>query len=169
MKNLKKLEKNADRKGKMMGNLDELTNVFLSKMDKFLISCDAIEAKGLWDKEEYGEMDVFFQNEIQSVIIHLIAVDGMIHQSEVDYLNKNFRMDYSKEELQSVYDNCPTEIDHFFDDNFKGGLFILQGIDNELAVLYMDLFHTICDIIVESDTQISEAELEELKKFQSLK
>lgn len=151
----------------MMGKPDELTNVFLRKMDEFLISCDAIEEKGLWDKEEYGEMDAFFQNEIQSVIIHLIAVDGVIKESEVDYLNKNFRMDYSVEELQRVYDNCPTEIDHFYDDNFKGGLSILRKIDNDLAELYLDLFRIICEIIVESDAQINESELEELKKIQS--
>ena len=159
-------EKETENK---MERLEELTNLFLKKNDEFLIACDEVEEKGLWDKEEYGEMDVFFQNEVQSVIIHLIALDGVIHEGEVDYLNKNFRIDYTKEELQGVYDNCSTEIDHFYDDNFKSGLSILRDIDKDLAALYIDLFCTICDIIVESDAQISEAELEELKRLKMLK
>ena len=58
---------------------------------------------GLWDKEALGEMDVFYSNDLTSVIIRLIATDGKITQKEVDFLNETFDFEYTLDELIDVY------------------------------------------------------------------
>ena len=73
-----------------MKRIDMLTEEFKTKYERFLIGCDALEDLNLWDKEEHGEMDVFYQNDLVSVILRLIVADGEISEKEAVYLNKNF-------------------------------------------------------------------------------
>jgi len=70
-----------------MKNVDMYIDSYKTKHEAFLIGCDSIEELGLWDKENLGEMDVFYSNDLTSIIIRLIATDGKITQKEVDYLN----------------------------------------------------------------------------------
>ena len=78
-----------------MENLNMYIEEFKVKYDAFLIGCDSIEELGMWDKEEFGEMDAFYLNDLSSVVIRLIAADGKITQKEVDYLNAPFEFDYN--------------------------------------------------------------------------
>lgn len=63
-----------------MKRIDMLTEEFNTKYERFLIGCDALEDLNLWDKEEHGEMDVFYQNDLVSVILRLIAADGEVNE-----------------------------------------------------------------------------------------
>lgn len=151
-----------------MNNLDMYTESFKLKLEKFLLGCDAIEELGLWDKEQYGEMDVFYQNDLVSVIIRLIAADGVISGREVDYLNKNFGFSYSIAELRDVYQNCREEIGHSFDEAFENGITLMRSINEKLADAYKELLGLICDIIIESDGVVTETEQEEVKRLKAL-
>lgn len=151
-----------------MNNLDMYTESFKLKLEKFLLGCDAIEELGLWDKEQFGEMDVFYQNDLVSIIIRLIAADGVISGREVDYLNKNFGFSYSIAELRDAYQNCREEIGHSFDEAFENGITLMRSINEKLADAYKELLGLICDIIIESDGVVTETEQEEVKRLKAL-
>ena len=141
-----------------MKDLSILTDSFKLKYEKFILGCDSIELDESWDKEANGEMDVFYENEILSVILSLIIADGTIGEAEVRYLNDNFGLSYSVEQLKTVYIALGDEIDAFFERYFKAGYQMLQGIHEKLATAYKELFELICQIIVESDGRVSEEE-----------
>lgn len=145
-----------------------LTEEFKSKYEGFLIGCDAVEELNLWNKEEHGEMDVFYQNDLFSVILRLIAVDGLITNKEAEYLNKNFGFDFTAEELAEVYENCLEEVSRSFDEQFENGVTVMRAINAKLADAYKELLELICDIIIESDDVIDPAEIEEAKKLKAL-
>lgn len=147
---------------------DLLTEEFKTKYERFLIGCDALEDLNLWDKDEHGEMDVFYQNDLVSVILRLIAVDGKISRKEAEYLNKNFGFDYTASELADIYENCEEEISHSFDEQLENGVTYMRSINEKLADMYEELLGLICDIIIESDDVIAPEEIEEAKKLKAL-
>ena len=151
-----------------MNRIDMLTEEFKLKYDKFMVGCDAIEEEGKWDKETNGEMEGFYQNDLVSVIIRLIAVDGMVSGKETEYLNKNFGFDYSSEELAQVYIYCKENIDRSFDETFREGIELMRSVSEKLAEAYRELLCLICDIIIECDEDIAPEEIEEAKNLKEL-
>ena len=151
-----------------MKKIDLLTEEFKSKYERFLIGCDAIEELDQWDKEAHGEMDVFYQNDLVSVILRLIAVDGEIGAKEVEYLNEIFGFDYSLDELVDVYESCEDNIDRSFDEIFKNGVTVMRSINEKLANAYKELLELICDIIIASDENIAPEEMIEVGKLKKL-
>lgn len=141
-----------------MKDLHLLTESFKTKYEGFITGCDSIELDEVWDKTEYGEMDVFYENELLSVILSLIITDGKISDEEVKYLNDNFGFSYTVNELKNVYLNCGEEIDTYFECNFKAGYEKIKPINVKLAAAYKELFELICQIISESDGVVSEEE-----------
>ncbi len=130
----------------------------------FLDACDEQELIS-WDTEELGEMDAYYANEALSVAIHLIASDGMFGEDEVECLNAIFDYDYSVETLEETYENVDVYIDAMFDDELDDGILLLRGTNDDLADTYQDLLCEICDAVIESDGDISEAEREEAKEL----
>lgn len=151
-----------------MKRIDMLTEEFKTKYERFLIGCDALEDLNLWDKEEHGEMDVFYQNDLVSVILRLIAVDDDISEKEAEYLNKNFGFEYTADELADIYESCDEEISHSFDEQFENGITYMRSINEKLADAYKELLALICDIIIESDDVITPEEIEEAKKLKAM-
>ena len=150
-----------------MKNINKLTEQFKSLYERFLIGCDSIEEIGQWNKEELGEMDVFYSNDLVSVIIRLIASDGDISDKEVEYLNENFGFEYSVDELINVYEECKDEIDCSFDENFANGITYMRTINPKLANAYKELLGLICDIIIESDDVISNEEIQVINQLKA--
>jgi len=151
-----------------MKNIEAYTDSFKMKYEAFINGCDSIEEIDLWDKEALGEMDVFYTNDLTSIIIRLIAVDGNISQKEVDYLNKTFGFEYNLNELVEVYENCIDNIDESFDENFENGISYMRKINGKLADAYKELLYMICDIIINSDDVISSAEIDEVKRLKEM-
>jgi len=151
-----------------MGNMNNIIDSFKMKYESFLIGCDAIEEMDLWDKETLGEMDAFYSNDLTSIIIRLIAVDGKITSKEVEYLNETFGFEYTIEELIDVYDSCKDDIGQAFDENFENGITYMRKINAKLADAYKELLSLICEIIIESDGVISESEISEVKRLKAL-
>ena len=141
-----------------MKDLHLLTESFKTKYESFITGCDSIELDEVWDKTEYGEMDVFYENELLSVILSLIIADGKISDEEVKYLNDNFGFFYTVGELKNVYLNCGEEIENYFESNFQAGYEKIKTINGKLAAAYKELFELICQIISESDGVVSEEE-----------
>lgn len=151
-----------------MKNVEMYIDSFKMKHESFLIGCDSIEEMGLWDKEALGEMDVFYSNDLTSVIIRLIATDGKITQKEVDFLNETFDFEYTLDELIDVYNSCKDDIGHAFDENFENGITYMRKINAKLADAYKELLSLICEIIIESDGVIAESEIAEVKRLKSM-
>lgn len=151
-----------------MNRLQALTEEFKFKYERFLIGCDALEEMDLWDKETYGEMDVFYENDMLSVILRLITADGSISQREVKYLNENFGLDYTAEKLRAVYENCRDAIGRPFDETFRTGVDAMRAINEKIADAYRELLVIICDIISESDGIVAPAEIDVARKMKEL-
>ena len=151
-----------------MKNVEMYIDSFKMKHESFLIGCDSIEEMGLWDKEALGEMDVFYSNDLTSVIIRLIATDGKITQKEVDFLNETFDFEYTLDELIDVYNSCKDDIGHAFDENFENGITYMRKINAKLADTYKELLALICEIIIESDGVIAESEIAEVKRLKAM-
>ncbi len=151
-----------------MKNVEMYIDSFKMKHESFLIGCDSIEEMGLWDKEALGEMDVFYSNDLTSVIIRLIATDGKITQKEVDFLNETFDFEYTLDELIDVYNSCKDDIGHAFDENFENGITYMRKINAKLADAYKELLSLICEIIIESDGVIAESEIAEVKRLKAM-
>ena len=151
-----------------MKNIEAYTDSFKMKYEAFINGCDSIEEIDLWDKETLGEMDVFYTNDLTSIIIRLIAVDGNISQKEVDYLNKTFGFEYNLDELVEVYKNCIDNIDESFDENFENGISYMRKINSKLADAYKELLYMICDIIINSDDVVSSEEINEVKRLKEM-
>lgn len=151
-----------------MSKLEKLIDSFQLKLDKFMIGCDAIEEEGRWNKDLHGEMEHFYVNDLVSIIIRLIAADGVISEKEADYLNDAFGFDYTPEELTEVYRSCEDEIGLSFDEDFENGISYMRELNDRLADSYKELLALICEIIVESDGVVSEEEAEEINHLKAL-
>ena len=147
---------------------EALAQEFRIKYELFLNGCDSVEEQGLWDKEEDGEMDAFYQNDLVSVILRLIAADGVVSQRETEYLNDTFGFSYDKRELEEVLACCGEEIGKSFDPQFKNGVSRLREINGKLAGAYAELLELICDIIAESDGMVTIEEAGEIIKLKKL-
>ena len=73
-----------------MENIDDLTKVFRFQYERFHLGCDAIEETGAWDREKFGGMGAFYENDLLGMILRVIVADGKISTKEVEYLNRNF-------------------------------------------------------------------------------
>lgn len=151
-----------------MDRMERLTEEFKFKFERFLTGCDALEEMGLWNTEEYGEMESFYENDLIGLILRLIAADGEIHEKEAEYLNKTFGFTYTAEELAEFYASCRDAFDRAFDEQVKSGLTLMSGINGKLAEAYKELLRLMCEIITESDGSTGEAEREELRRVNLL-
>lgn len=151
-----------------MENIDSLTKAFRFQYERFQLGCDAIEETGAWDKEKFGGMGVFYENDLLCMILRVIVADGKISEKEVEYLNRNFAFGHTVESLAEVYDNCRGEIGESFDMKFKRGVECMKSINGKLAALYTELLGTICDILIASDGEISPDEIQEAQRIKSL-
>ena len=151
-----------------MKKIDAYSEEFKTKFEKFLIGCDAIEEMEDWDKETLGEMDVFYQTDLVSIILRLIAADGEISEKEVEYLNKNLGFTYSAGELRDIYRNCRDALDDSFDEQFVNGLNHMRSINEKLANAYRELLLLACNIIIESDDVVTSEEIAEAERLKRL-
>lgn len=151
-----------------MNNLEKMVESFKIKHELFLTGCDSIEEMKLWNKEELGEMDAFYSNDMACVIIKLIATDGKITEKEVEYLNKTFELDYDYDELIEMYNTCYDDIGEAFDESFANGISYMRSINSKLADAYKELLLLICDIIINSDGIIDISEIKEVNRLKEL-
>ena len=148
-----------------MNSLDALTDGFKLKYEKFLNSCDMQEDLNNWDKDELGEMDVFFQNHLIVFILRLVAADGIIGPEDVEYVNKAFGFNYSQESLVAAFEDCKETFGAEYEAQLKRDMSQLRSINENLANRYVDLVESACNIVIQSDGVVDQAEIAEAKKI----
>lgn len=148
-------------------NLEQLSKSFQAKYIDFVDGCDALEECDLWDKEQDGEMDGYYQNDLVSIIIRLITVDGFVSENEVKYLNEVFGFEYTIAELKEVCELCQEGIDELFDGAFASGIKKMRAINDGLADLYAEMLSIVCDIISASDGVVSVVEADTIAKLKA--
>lgn len=131
--------------------------------ERFINGFDAIEEAGGWNKEEYGEMEVYCENILISVIMHFIAVDGKVTQTEVDTLNKLFDFDFSFEYVQDLCYTMDDELDDYVETPNQLIEVIAQA-NEKIAKDFKILLVDACNAIIESD-DVSISENDELKEL----
>lgn len=151
-----------------MDKLKMYSESFKTKFENFIIGCDSVEDLGLWDKAKHGEMEAFYSADMVSIIIRLIAVDGKIVPQEVTYINDVFGFDYTIDELRAIYADCKEALDTLFTEGMENGYSYMKRINEKLAEAYKELVLLVCDIIIECDGVIAEAELEMARHLKQL-
>ncbi len=150
-----------------MSEISKKCEEFKLKWDAFLMGCDSLEDMSLWDKDEFGEMDVYYTNEITTLAIRLIAVDGEITQREVDYLNLSFDFRFTLEEMKDIYFKSEEYIGRSFDEYFKKTLTHLGKINAKLSETYKQAIEAMCDIMILGDGETLKAEATEAEHIKS--
>ena len=149
-----------------MSKLDAYIDGYKTKLDKLIICCDGLEEDDTWDMEEYGEMDSYLINELMSVVIPFVAVDGKVAEEEVDYVNRIFGTEYSQADLNII---CMDADDVSFEEiaeRIKETSTLLKRISEELEESYRDMYVALCELIEVSDFNLK---LEEESFLKSLK
>lgn len=151
-----------------MENSDSLTKAFQTLYERFLLGCDAVEESGAWDKQALGGMGVFYETDLIGLILRLIVADGTISEKEVEYLNRNFGLDYTVARLAEVYESCREAIGGSLDEQFRNGIARMKEINGKLAGAYTELVGIVCDIVIAGDGVISPEEREEVRRIKAL-
>lgn len=141
-----------------MNKLDAYSEGFKLGYEKFIIGCDSQEELKGWDVISDGEMEGYYSNILVTVIMKLIASDGIFSEKEVRYFNEMFGFEYSAEELKNVYENCADEIEADFCDEIEEAVDKLEEINKELAEAFKNLLGLVGDIVSASDGVVSDKE-----------
>ena len=152
-----------------MKKIDTLTDTFKMRLDAFTIGCDSLEEIEKWDKDTYGDLDVYCLNEFVSTILRLIMSDKEISEKEVDYLNENFGFSYNVDSLRDVYENCEEVFNgSAFHERIREDIELLSAVNTELVEEFKELLRLICRIIAASDELFTEEEQSELQTVEDL-
>ena len=141
-----------------MDNLQAKADGFKLLYEKFLTGCDAFEEENLWNKDNDGEMEAFYFNDIMCVILRLVSADGVFAREEADYVNNVFGFRYTPEELAELYRVQGEDIDAHVLRGVPEGYRKLETLCPELAELYRQLLLQVCDVMSESDGSVHETE-----------
>lgn len=143
---------------------------FQTKVETFLEACKSLEDRGLWEEEEYGNVQAYYVNDLVCIITRIIAADGEITEREVQFLGEVFGFDYSVEELEEVYEICLDSIRDMFETGVNEAYQLLKNKDMDMADSYKELILLAGKVAMDSDGMImsSAAEKDELRKLQEL-
>ena len=144
----------------------ECLKIFSNHYEMFISSCDAAEAKGLWDKYEYGEMEAYFANVFVTVIIRLAAANGEITEAETEMLNEMLGSEYTEDELKTIYDDAGDMMDDLYGNYLKEDIELLKktapGLDEHFCRLLVEA----CDLLSNADglDNVEKEMIEDLKE-----
>ena len=152
-----------------MNELDNLTRNFKLKYERFKDQCNSVQKIGILDKCGDGSLKGFYGYDLSTVALRLIAADGVININEVKYYNELFDFEYTSQELLELYRGCSDMIlGEYFESDFSDAFTRLRGIDAGLAIEYKELLGYLCEIIISSDGEITDDEVEEVDKLKKL-
>lgn len=140
---------------------------FQTKVEAFLEACESLQERGLWEEEEYGNVQAYYVNDLVCIIARIIAADGEITERETEFLGEVFGFDYTVEELEEVYEICIDSIKDMFETGVNEAYQLLKDMDMDLADSYKELILLAGQVAMDSDDMImsSAAEKEELRKL----
>ena len=138
-----------------MNKFNEYVNGYKLKLEKLIICCDGLEEDNSWNLEEFGEMDSYLVNELMSVVLPLIAVDGKISEREVEYVNRIFGTEYSLPDLRVICMDVEDVDYKEIDERIRETSELLKVINKELEESYRDMYVALCELIEVSDLNLS--------------
>ena len=149
---------------------DERIENLKKNYEQFVDECNAFEEEGIWNVDEYGEMESWIANDILCAVIRLVAADGKFTKEEVDFINDAFGdtslgLNYSIEELKGVYNNCLDKIDNLYEESIPETVKMLSAINNDIVEEYRKLLMQICAIVADCDDKIAEGEKKEVMRL----
>ena len=112
---------------------------FQTKVEAFLEACESLQDRGLWEEEEYGNVQAYYVNDLVCIIARIIAADGEITERETEFLGEVFGFDYSVEELEEVYDICLRTLENCMMDTYMDCPYYEQNqfpMDTRLQALF---------------------------------
>lgn len=138
-----------------MNKFNEYVNGYKLKLEKLIICCDGLEEDNNWNLEEFVEMDSYLINELMSVVLPLIAVDGKISEREVEYVNRIFGTEYSLPDLRVICMDVEDVDYKEIDERIRETSELLKVINKELEESYRDMYVALCELIEVSDLNLS--------------
>lgn len=152
-----------------MNDIDDLTQNFKMKFERFKNQCDTVQRVSMLDKCGDGSLKGFYGYDLSTVALRLIAADGVINVNEVRYYNELFDFEYTSQELLDLYRGCSDMLlGEYFEADFSDAFSRLRGISSGLAIDYKELLGYLCEIIISCDGEVTDDELEEVKTLKSL-
>lgn len=148
--------------------MEEKKAMFRDLYEKFLIGCDAMEYQDSWDKEQYGEMETYYENELLSVILCLIVADGKIDVKEVEIVNELFGSDYTVTELKDVYFQCADGVQEIFETGIEESYLMLKKANAKAAEAYGKILGLIADMAAESDGKVFQVEVDQINRLKQI-
>lgn len=133
--------------------------------EKFLIACDAQEESLAWPVEELGELDAWLSNEMSCLMLRLIAADGVFRPEEAARLNEALGFGYTAGEMEALYADCGERIDGFLEEGLPESLRLLARLNPLLEADYREMLRLLARLVIESDEEISPAELAAAEKL----
>ncbi len=131
---------------------------FIERWEQFMIACDALEESGEWNKELYGEMEGYYENDMVCIILRIIVADDRVTVEEADMLNRCYGFKYTPEELRELYacymENTGDDPDAMLTEGYR----LLKSINEKLAANYADIVEFACGMIAESDGSLASFE-----------
>ncbi len=134
-----------------MSRLQQLSESFQLKFQKFLNGCDAQEELDRWDQDAFGDMDAYYAADMTSIVLRLTVADGRVTPEEVRYIEEMFGFRYTQQEVWDIYRDCQAGIDTVFDTEAENGYSRILAVNEKLGAAYKELVCLICTIIIESD------------------
>ena len=105
-------------------------------------------------------------NELISVVMPFVAIDGKVTEEETEYVNRIFGTEYSVRDLKNICMDAAQEAEEIIRVRIQETSQLLKKIDAEFEEKYRDMYFTLCEIIEMSDSElvIEEAALLKLLK-----
>ena len=142
-----------------MTNLENLTQSFKLKYNRFKEDCDKFQNGG----------NGFYGYDLSTVALRFIAANGAVKQDEVKVYNSLFDFDYTGSDLLELYRGSGDMLmGEHFDADFSAAYTRLRGIDESLAMYYLELLDLLGNIISASDGEITDDEVEEMDNLKAL-
>jgi len=136
---------------------------FTFQWERLINGFDSTEELGLWNKEEYGEMEVYCENVLITVLMHFMAVDNTITQAEVDAINSMFGFEFTLDNIMNICETMEEELENYVEAP-KQMINVIEDANPKIAEAFKTLLIDACSSILESDSMTSEekSELQEM-------
>ncbi len=133
-------------------------NLFTQKYESFMNRCSDLNKNEAWDEDEYCEMSLFYESSMANLVLSLLASDGVIHEKEVDFINRFGIGSYTDERLQEIIGILGDNIDRYYNEDIIRDIDLLKKVDEGMAKEYTELVKAACELIISCDDEVTDNE-----------
>lgn len=131
---------------------DNLFKEFIIKKEFLTIECSSVDAADKWDIETYGDINMYCDNLFFTVMLRMIASDGVFSDEETNVLRNMFEIECSDEYIEHICDNM-----HMYESNtaflkrIKEELLLIDTVSHKASAYLRELIELACKIVIDSD------------------